>query len=209
GVEHIGWLGIRDCPSVAAVCFDKTSAVAEQKVDMIKDRARDFPKIYVYGTTASSGDVWYADENGDVVLVNGGDEATEMTFSIYWGINGRSFYDSASGELVKDVFADAEIYATTLAFTDAQKKTVSDALSSLNVDAYPNVYAPYPDGEATLVPPYTVILKVGKKQITCDVDGWISEDEKGQRFLTAVKNIIDVIVSSEEWKALPDYEPMD
>ncbi|MBP5256462.1 MAG: hypothetical protein J6Z80_05335 [Clostridia bacterium] len=33
-----------------------------------------------------------------------------------------------------------------------------------------------------------------------------SEYEKGQKFLDVVKYITDILTSSKEWRALPDYE---
>ena len=152
---------------------------------------------------------------------NGTDGVTEVlefgslgsfTFSLTWNCYGISSYDSETGKLVKTTDAShPEDYITTYQLTDAQKQKIYDLILNLNVTSYPDTYNPQKDGLVS-EPPMTLILSVKTDAIHKTIAAenialtYKSEDSKGQRFLNVCKEIRDILIETEEWKALPEYE---
>ncbi|MBE6540895.1 MAG: hypothetical protein E7672_00385 [Ruminococcaceae bacterium] len=145
---------------------------------------------------------------------SGGDAAKssdEFTFSLTWNTYGVSSYDSESGKLVKTTDAThPEDYVTTFFMTEEQLDSVSRIIRELDVESYPDEYNP--NENAISRPPMTLILSVHTDTVDKTITAkniaitYGAKDEKGQKFLSACKDIIDIIVSSDEWKSLPDYE---
>lgn len=134
-----------------------------------------------------------------------------FSFRLTWNCYGVSSYDSKTGKLVKTTDAThPEDYVTEAFLTDEQLSEIYNLVSDMNVNSYPDEYNPH-DGLASS-PPMTLILSVNvggtektisAKTIAISFD---SGNEKGQTFLTTCKTIIDMLESTEEWKALPEYE---
>ena len=76
---------------------------------------------------------------------------------------------------------------------------------------YPDVYDPFETEDGATVsssPSQTIVLTVGDKTISCpDVAlGGASASPRGQEFLKAVDAIVEMLTSTDEWQALPEYE---
>lgn len=144
------------------------------------------------------------------------DPSGDFSFTLVWGCYGISSYDSKTERLVKTTDAThPKDYVTTLALNEEQMKQIGEILFSLDLESYPDEYDPHlmEDGQTmTSRPSMDLILTVefeGKtKTIACRETSlqYTSRVEKGNAFLQACKTIIDMLTSSEEWEALPEYE---
>ena len=171
-------------------------------------------------TSGSAGDSYGAAGNGPESMdgstgaVGNGAFGTvdSFSFTLTWGCYGISSYDSETGKLVKTTdAANPGDYITTYQLTDTQKQQIYDLVKGLNVTAYPDTYDPHNDGLASS-PSMTLILSVRtdtvNKTITAADIAFVFEAQnaKGQKFLDVCKAIADILMETEEWKALPEYE---
>lgn len=134
-----------------------------------------------------------------------------FSFSLTWGCNGVSSYDSETGRLVKTTDAThPEDYVTTYFLTEEEKERIYSDLSGLDLTAYPDRYDP--NEGLSSAPSMTLILSVRtdtvRKTITAEEIActYESADPAGQKFLTVCKSIEDILTGSEAWQALPEYE---
>lgn len=135
----------------------------------------------------------------------------EFSFSLTWGCYGISSYDSESGKLVKTTDAtNPEDYVTHHTLSEKEMKQIYDLISDLKVSDYPEVYDPNEGLKSS--PSMDLVLTVcmdgnvktiSAKNIAYEYE---SLSVKGQKFLSTCKEIQDILTSTEEWKALPDYE---
>ena len=140
----------------------------------------------------------------------------DFAFSLVWGCYGIRSYDSATGKLVKTSHAThPENYVTTLYLDEEQMREIYALIESIDLDSYPDEYDPHltEDGQTTMSKPsMDLILTVEKdnvkKQVACRETslGYTSLVGKGNDFLQVCKKIRDILMETEEWKALPDYE---
>ena len=135
----------------------------------------------------------------------------DFAFSIVWNTYGISSYDSATGRLVKTADAtNPDDYVTTLELSEKDMEEIWHIINNLGMGNYPEEYDPF-DGAST-IPSQTIILSTVKdgaqKEIRCEDIAVASESttKKGRAFLTAVRDIINIIESTDEWQSLPDYE---
>ena len=135
----------------------------------------------------------------------------DFYFRLTWGCYGISSYDSETGKLVKTKDAThPEDYITNYKLTDEELEKIYDLIEDLDVESYPDYYNPN-EGEMSS-PTMTLILVVntgeGEKMIAAkDIAlSYSSKDRKGQKFLNACKTIRDMLMETEEWEALPEYE---
>ena len=140
-----------------------------------------------------------------------GDPEEILSFSLTWGVYGISSYDSATGRLVKTTDAThPEDYVTTCTLPAETMDRIRSLLASLDADSYPDEYNPTPSLSSE--PPMTLILAVRTKDGTKTIRAeniclsFESDNKKGQTFLDACQTISEILMSTEEWKALPDYE---
>ncbi len=138
-------------------------------------------------------------------------------FGVRWGCYGISSYDLSTGKLVKTTDAThPENYVTNYHPAFMEIYEIYKMITALDVFSYPDAFDPFNDPDSDVMrmssPSATIELYVtiggSEKRITAPnvCLSYSSEYEKGQRFLDVVKYITDIITSSEEWKALPDYE---
>ena len=144
----------------------------------------------------------------------------DFSFSITWGTNGISSYDSRSGKLVKTSDAtDVSKYTAYVKMSNSELQTVYRCLfSDINIARYPDSYDPFnaPGAPESIMsePNQTIIISVTKngatKTVKCEKIAYARLDEcycdEAKAFLTAVREIIDLITSFPEWEAFPDYE---
>lgn len=135
-----------------------------------------------------------------------------FSFSVTWGCYGISSYDSETGKLVKTTDAtNPEEYITTYQLTEGQKQQIYNLVKDLNVTTYPDTYNPHPDGVAS-EPSMTLILSVNTDTVQKTIMAekiaitFESENSQGQKFLSVCKAIRDILMETDEWKALPEYE---
>ena len=143
----------------------------------------------------------------------------EFSFSLTFGIGGESFYDSESGKLVKTTLSSNPSKFVTEYYTSEEDfDTVLNMIWAMDISAYPNEYDPInpPDAEEKLMsePHDKLILtyRAGdyEKNIICEevALGAGGYDERARAFLELCNYIERVVVNSDEWKDLPDYEVM-
>lgn len=142
----------------------------------------------------------------------GNNEMDGFSFALTWDCYGISSYDSATGKLVKTKdTTNPEDFVTCYQLTDAQKLQIYDLIMGLDVTSYPDVYNPQLDGVASS-PTMTLILTVRTATIDKTITAagiamsYESKDSKGQKLLSVCKTIQDILVATDEWKALPEYE---
>ncbi|MBR6409959.1 MAG: leucine-rich repeat protein [Clostridia bacterium] len=163
---------------------------------------------------------WYVADNGLTATVGPGETLTRQSapnigFSMVWGVYGKSSYDSRSGKLVKTtdtIERSPADYETTLILSDEQRAYISELLFDLDLSSYPSDYDPYrnDDGtEMTSSPSRTIVLRTsdGYTVVCRDIClAGIPNNEKGAKFIRTVEAIRGLLTSTEEWKALPEYE---
>lgn len=139
-------------------------------------------------------------------------EPSEFSFSLTWGCYGISSYDSATGKLVKTKDAThPEDYITTYQLSEEEFEQIYELIRGLDIESYPDEYNPHPNGLAS-EPPMTLILSVHMDEIDKTITAediaitYESKNIKGQRFLSVCKSIRDILIATDEWEALPEYE---
>lgn len=141
----------------------------------------------------------------------------DISYTLRWGTYGISSYDSWDGKLVKTTDATKpEDYVTHFRPSLEEEYEIYKMIKELDVFSYPDEFDPFsaPDAEerAGSKPSQTIVFyvrqggseKLIKAENVCL--GNSSNYEKGQKFLDVVNYITDILTSSKEWKALPDYE---
>ena len=143
----------------------------------------------------------------------------KYSFSLTFGIYGESFYDSESGKLVKTTNAkNPSKYVTEYYMSEEDFDTVLNMIWAMDISAYPDEYDPInpPDAEEKLMSePHDKIIftyRAGEyeKNIICEevALGAGGYDERARAFLELCNYIERIIINSDEWKDLPDYEVM-
>ena len=132
----------------------------------------------------------------------------DFSFVLAWGIYGTgNSYDSKTGILTKAVSEDN---VTEYVLSQEETEYIYNLLYALNIECYPETYDPH-GGRLTSSPPMALYLtvRIGNtertieaKDIACVYD---ADNKKGKRFLTACKEILDILTATEEWNALPEY----
>lgn len=144
----------------------------------------------------------------------------DFSFSITWGIYGESSYDSRSGELVKTKNATTPSdYITKLILTENQKLTIYKLLTEdIDLSLYPAYYDPFnaPNTDIFIAsdPSQTIRLSFTANGQTRSV-GCVNiavagmeecYEKKGEDLLKVALSISELLMDTEEWKALPEYE---
>ena len=135
----------------------------------------------------------------------------DFCFSIIWNTFGISSYDSKTGELIKTTDAsDPSIYKTTLNLSLEDTTNIYDKLHDLNFANYSETLSSSNFYQAIPYSTLSITVTTGKinKTLTANEVGNIehAKNESAQLFLDTINFIVNIIESSAEWKALPDYE---
>ena len=140
------------------------------------------------------------------------DVPDNLSFALTWNTYGISSYDSATGKLIKTTGAtNPEDYITVLKLDETRLLEIWKLLCELDIETYPDEYCPHGKGLSSK-PSMTLILTVrdGDKVKTVRAENIVSSYEcdnpKGQKFLDTCKGIRDILIATEEWKALPECE---
>ncbi len=135
----------------------------------------------------------------------------DFAFSLTWNTYGISSYDSATGKLVKTTDATIpEDYITDLTLKSKDLSKIYELITELDMDSYPEEYNPNPD--VSQEPPVTLILTVTENGVEktikcieiCTLQNYA--DSQGKKFLQTCREISNILMSTKEWKALPEYE---
>lgn len=136
---------------------------------------------------------------------------SDFEFSLTWGTYGYSSYDSTTGTLIKSKDAtNPKDYTTNLKLSEQQYLAVWKLIEGLNIESYPDEYNPHGSGVST--PYMTLILSVKTDELEKTVTvketilSYETKNKKGQRFLDVCKGIRDILMETDEWKTLPEYE---
>ena len=154
----------------------------------------------------------------------------DFSFRIRWGVEGQSSYDSLTDVLVKTTNAsDPDRFKTKLSLSPEEITELTDLVSTMDLSAIPDApesYEPYmTEGVGwALAKPSSVLeltLRNGQEEKTILCVGalsllleWDSEtddlytpvDGNAEVFIALVRRMMRMIQTSEEWKALPEYE---
>lgn len=143
----------------------------------------------------------------------------DYSFSLTWGVYGVSSYDSSTGKLVKTTDATKpEDYVTTYMLTESEQEEIREILSDLDLKGYPEEYDPFnsPNSAQKVMtrPSQDIILTVFFDDEIVEIkaiDIALSGTESGynsdaRAFLKAVERIKEILLNTDEWQALPEYE---
>ena len=144
----------------------------------------------------------------------------DFSFSITWGTYGISSYDSQSGKLVKTKDAtDVSKYTAFVKMSKSELRTVYRCLfSDMDISKYPESYDPFnaPGAEIRMTsePNQTIEISVtangSTKTVKCESVAFGSLNdcysEEAKAFLSAEREIVNLITSFPEWNAFPEYE---
>lgn len=135
----------------------------------------------------------------------------DFAFSLTWGVSGQSSYDSETGLLVKTTFVverNPEEFQTTLCLSEKQREQAYRLIHKMNIFAYPEKYRP---GLTQSDPPCTlgVTVRYGdtEKTVVCyNIGSYDHATLKGRRFQDTCWGLVEMVTTTPEWQALPDYE---
>lgn len=136
---------------------------------------------------------------------------SDFSFSLVWGIYGISSYDSRTGKLVKTTDAThPEDYVTYLHLSDDTLDYVYGLLLDLDIDDYPDEYDPDRHTACTPSSELTLTVRANGRTKTVNVEDMaasrLARIGKSGRYIETCDYIRKLIVASEEWQALPEYE---
>lgn len=146
----------------------------------------------------------------DIAFKTTPDVPSDFAFSMKWGVFGISSYDSKTGKLVKTTDAThPEDYVAECFLTDEQLATVFGIISELDIESL----GEFDYDDFGLSDPHlslSLTVKMGNIDKTINVPEaslmYEGKTPEAQKFINAVKAIRDILVNTDEWKALPDYE---
>ena len=136
-------------------------------------------------------------------------------FEITWGLP-RSYYNSNNGQLVKSrdyIEHKPEDYITNYKLKDSERTAIYNSLISVDILSYPEQYNPYLEDKGSTEfadPSAGMIFSIDGYTISCPYfttnKSHNPKNERGLSFVTSMQLIIYILVTTEEWKNLPDYE---
>ena len=135
----------------------------------------------------------------------------DFTFYVQWGVFGYQSYSSDTGNLVKDIdLAGTGKYNTTYHMPKDELEKAYSIIRKLGIENYPKEIS---RSELQGSDPYcTFTIKATINGETYSVtakqaSGFdAGRSINARRFLGAVKNLTEIVTSSDEWKALPPVE---
>ncbi|MBQ3016016.1 MAG: hypothetical protein IJD79_04470 [Clostridia bacterium] len=130
----------------------------------------------------------------------------DFTFYVSWG-DSNSYYDSATGELRK---RSGDKFVTTYIMTEDELEVIYNIIREMKIESFDDILS-YSDvqGLYGCSPCMTVSIsvKAGEvdRTVTAEkIPGFSAGlTRKGKRYLEAVKEIVDILEATEEWKSLP------
>ena len=138
----------------------------------------------------------------------------DFYFVLTWGVLKDSSYDSRTGTLIKTKYVverQPEEYIATYQYPNI--KDIYERAKLINVYSYADDYYPYEGCLMRSSPSVDYVFEINNKTITsedCPMSFEIPDEvtERGKRYLTLIFAIVNTLINSEEWKAMPDPETL-
>ena len=135
----------------------------------------------------------------------------DCSFSVTWGTFGISSYDSQTGKLIKTTDAtNPNDYVTTYHLSQKELDTVYQLIRDLDVAKYDDQFSPSDFNGSDPYLTLSLTVRTGKINKTVQAievaDYRDANNAKAQKYLDTVKAIKDILIETDAWKALPDYE---
>lgn len=149
-----------------------------------------------------------AEGSGDTAPDKGGnDEAIEVAlafeFSLTWDMESRGSYDSATGVLTKESGDGTEFCHTEYFLTAEQLIMIRDMVYRLDIESYPDVYAPEGDESVGNTVSLTLTVKTASFEKTVNARLPYPSAESVETDLFGVcRTIADILTSTDEWNSL-------
>ena len=128
----------------------------------------------------------------------------DFAFSLQWGCNGDSTYDSKTGTLGKR--APEELTATYF-LTEEQKAEIYHLIAAMKPEKYPDEYTPL---KGQTKPARVIRLSVTyngmTKTITCKnvpVQSDFPNGKRGKAFMRVHDRIVEILSATDEWQTFP------
>ena len=136
----------------------------------------------------------------------------DFYFVLTWGVQKDSSYDSRTGTLIKTKYVrerQPEEYIAIYQYPNINE--IYEMAKSINVYSYADDYYPYEGCSTRSSPSMDYVFEINDKTITsndCPALNEIPDDvtEKGKKYLALLLTIKNTLITSDEWKAMPDPE---
>ena len=136
----------------------------------------------------------------------------DFYFVLTWGVQKDSSYDSRTGTLIKTKYVrerQPEEYIATYQYPNINE--IYEMAKSINVYSYADDYYPYEGSLIMTSPSVDYVFEINDKTITsndCPILNEIPDDvtERGKKYLALLLTIKNTLITSDEWKAMPDPE---
>lgn len=135
----------------------------------------------------------------------------DFSFSLQWGIWGKSYYNSETGELIKSKYEDnKEDFKTVCFLNEDELESVYSILVKLNIDNYDDM-KPQEFRQCTPGMKYELEVKINKAYKIITLPEGIDSSRthitsRARRIQKSIDQITEIIYQKEEWKALPKEE---
>ena len=136
----------------------------------------------------------------------------DFYFVLTWGVQKDSSYNSRTGTLIKTKYVrerQPEEYITTYQYPNINE--IYEMAKAINVYSYADDYYPYEGSSIQTAPSVDYVFEINDKTITsndCPILNEIPDDvtERGKKYLALLLTIKNTLITSDEWKAMPDPE---
>ena len=134
----------------------------------------------------------------------------DFSFTLVWGVWGKSSYNSKTGELVKSKYeSNMQDFVTTLFLSDDQLDDIYSVLYDLKIHKYDefkyNEFAHSNPGEYLNITVYTNDY-CHEISTTSDINLDKTYSNKALKFKETIQYITNIIYQTDEWKSLPKEE---
>ena len=138
----------------------------------------------------------------------------DFSFSLEWGIQFDSSYNSATKELIK--FKNVrerkvEEYTTSYQYPDLEG--IYNKIKDMNLYSYPDKFDPFTSPNHIMSTPstnYKLVIEDKSIEVNDFPIGINIEEaglsKKGKKFIEIVTSITNTVTASDEWKTLPEPE---
>lgn len=136
---------------------------------------------------------------------------SDFSFSIRFGTFGESSYDSETGVLIKaNSYSDTEKYSTVCILSEAETEEIYQLLRELDIEKYDEEFEPWHFDASDPYMTLSLTVRCGgiEKTVTAnEVAGYdAANTPSAKKFSDTVYAIRKILIETDEWKALPEYE---
>lgn len=128
----------------------------------------------------------------------------DFNFVFNYGVNAKNQLDTVKGTYTKDMVLDPLI-TTDLKLSDEEMSTIYSEMKKINILAYPENFNPKTNVSQTPFSTYSIkIITSGIEKNIVWKDENVAETKDAVQLRELFKKIVDIIMSKEEYKKLPD-----